>query len=87
MDKIEDLNGNYITYEYFTDKGTVYLKKIKYTWNSDAPADPTYEVKFIYNPDPDLLADYDQDSGASYNWTGDPSEGDGYGRTYDLGFR
>ncbi|MDR2834816.1 MAG: FG-GAP-like repeat-containing protein, partial [Bacteroidales bacterium] len=48
IDKIEDVNGNYMTYEYYEFFGEKLLKKISYTGNSAANI-PVYNfVEFYY---------------------------------------
>ena len=47
IDKVEDTNGNYITYTYTKDRGEIYLDKINYTGGSSQ--DPTKYVQFYYD--------------------------------------
>ena len=45
--KVTDLNGNYMTYEYLTDETSYRLDKIKYAGNGNI--EPEYTVQFNYD--------------------------------------
>ena len=45
LERVEDPNGNYMTYEYTKDKGQVYPSKIKYTGKSTDQG--IFEVEFL----------------------------------------
>ncbi|MCP4000288.1 MAG: hypothetical protein GY727_05185, partial [Gammaproteobacteria bacterium] len=47
IDKVEDTNGNYVTYKYTKDQGEIYLEKIDYTGGSGLS--PSNYVKFYYD--------------------------------------
>ncbi|MCP4270046.1 MAG: hypothetical protein GY777_31475, partial [Candidatus Brocadiaceae bacterium] len=47
IDRVEDTNGNYITYTYTKDQGEIYLDKIDYTGGNGLS--PTNYVKFYYD--------------------------------------
>lgn len=53
LDRVEDANGNYMTYDYFIDNGTVYLSAIQYTGNSAESVGPANSVTFVYEDRPD----------------------------------
>ncbi|MEW6115271.1 MAG: SpvB/TcaC N-terminal domain-containing protein [Nitrospirota bacterium] len=46
LDKVQDLNGNYMTVTYFKDQGEIYLEQINYTGNVKGLSPAAY-VKFI----------------------------------------
>jgi len=46
LDRVQDTNGNYMTFAYFKDQGQIYLKQIDYTGNTNAGAAGRYQVKF-----------------------------------------
>ena len=48
IDKVEDTNGNYLTYTYEKDQGEIYLKRIDYTGSSFGLS-PTNYVEFHYD--------------------------------------
>lgn len=45
LDKVQDINGNYMTVGYFKDQGEIHLDRIDYTGNVNGPG-PTNYVKF-----------------------------------------
>ena len=47
IDRVEDTNGNYITYTYTKDQGEIYLDRIDYTGGSNLS--PTNYIKFYYD--------------------------------------
>ncbi|MDD5449560.1 MAG: SpvB/TcaC N-terminal domain-containing protein [Candidatus Omnitrophica bacterium] len=55
LDKVEDTNGNYMTFTYAQDAGQAYLNRINYTGNSTAAAAPTHTVDFILEDRADKL--------------------------------
>lgn len=63
LKKVTDTNGNYITYNYYKDKGDwntgeVFLEKISYGGNSAAGTEHFYEIEFQYGERPDILYTY-----------------------------
>lgn len=46
--RTEDINGNYITYDYFSNNHTIYLDKISFSANKKLGDTPINEVEFIY---------------------------------------
>ena len=46
IERIEDVNGNYIEYEYLNDKGQIYPKEIRYGGNSVENIKSIYKIKF-----------------------------------------
>ncbi len=54
IDKVEDTNGNYITYTYTKDQGEIYLDKISYTGGTGLS--PTNYIKFYYESRTDAPA-------------------------------
>lgn len=48
LQKIQDRNGNYITFTYFKDNGQIYPDTIRYTGNGADQG--LYEIKFIRTP-------------------------------------
>lgn len=58
LDKVMDVNGNYLTVAYFQDQGQIYPQKIEYTGKEGADS-PTNTVDFIYKDDrTDALSNY-----------------------------
>jgi RHS repeat-associated protein len=55
--KVEDPNGNYMTYDYLTDhhSGEVVLSSIKYTGNGNIGLEPYNEIKFYYEKRSDKI--------------------------------
>ncbi len=56
IDKVEDTNGNYITYSYTKDKGEIYLDKISYTGGTGLS--PAKYIKFYYETRTDIPVMY-----------------------------
>ena len=52
VNKVTDLNGNYMTYEYITDETSYRLDKIKYAGNGNI--EPEYTVQFNYDDRDDV---------------------------------
>ena len=52
VNKVTDLNGNYMTYEYLTDETSYRLDKIKYAGNGNI--EPEYTVQFNYDDRDDV---------------------------------
>ena len=52
VNKVTDLNGNYMTYEYITDETSYRLDKIKYAGNGNI--EPKYIVQFNYDDRDDV---------------------------------
>lgn len=50
LKRLEDRDGNYMTYHYNTGGAHYYLESIKYTGNSNAGFGPMFIVKFNYEP-------------------------------------
>ena len=48
LNRVEDRNGNYMTYHYITSSTSYRLDKIKYTGNSEANMGPMFIVQFNY---------------------------------------
>ena len=44
LNRVEDLNGNYMTFSYFKDSGQIYPSKIRYTGYGNDPG--IYEIQF-----------------------------------------
>jgi RHS repeat-associated protein len=57
--RIEDPNANYLTVYYRKYGGRPLPDKIEYTGNSTAQSDPTYKVRFHYEPRFDQSTSYD----------------------------
>lgn len=56
LDKKEDLNGNYIVYEYYKDAGQIYPQKINYTGHGSSVG--IFEVEFLRQSRPDTYTSY-----------------------------
>jgi hypothetical protein len=68
IDKIEDPNGNYITYEYYDDReGEKLIKTIRYTGNQNAGIQPFNSIEFYYGERADKSHSYI--SGTKFNQT------------------
>ena len=48
LNRVEDRNGNYMTYHYIKGNNQYRITSIKYTYNESALANPAYEVLFGY---------------------------------------
>ncbi len=59
LDRVEDTNGNFMTFSYTKDQGEIYLDRIDYTGN--VGRNPTNYVKFHLEPErrPDVSVMYD----------------------------
>jgi RHS repeat-associated protein len=53
LNRVEDLNGNYITYEYVKDKNQIYPSTITYTGHG--ANEGIFEVEFVRESRPDVL--------------------------------
>lgn len=58
IDRVEDPNGNYITFSYNKDQGQIYLDQVSYTGNSNISLTPTNYVKFYREPSPVVTESY-----------------------------
>ncbi len=56
LDRIEDVNGNYITFSYSKDGGQIYLAEIEYAARLNTP--PTNSVEFITEKRDDQFDSY-----------------------------
>ncbi|MCX6784416.1 MAG: hypothetical protein NTV81_00575, partial [Candidatus Komeilibacteria bacterium] len=54
LERVEDRNGNFITYTYFHDRGQVYPETIRYTGHGDDPG--LFEVRFIRKGRPNITS-------------------------------
>jgi hypothetical protein len=57
LNKVTDVSGNYMTYEYFNNSGDVLIKEIAYTGNPAVTA-PYNFVRFYYNSKPEKNTQY-----------------------------
>jgi len=48
LSKVEDIHGNYMTFEYFRDNNQLYIQRIQYTGNSQQSLSPYAKVEFEY---------------------------------------
>ncbi len=58
LNRVEDLNGNYMAVSYVKDGNQIYPNEISYTGNASAPLAPFASVKFEYEPRPDESTNY-----------------------------
>lgn len=62
LDKVIDINGNTITYDYLqeSDEGGIYLSKVTYGKNDNYGANNNsyYELRFVYDAMPDIMHNY-----------------------------
>jgi RHS repeat-associated protein len=58
LNKVVDLQTNFIEIEYFVDQGQIYPSKIKYTGNQSQNLEPLCEVDFIFTDRPDYFLSY-----------------------------
>jgi len=58
LNKVEDTNGNYMTFSYESDQGQIYLKQIDYTGNTNASVTGSYKVIFERTDRPDVKVSY-----------------------------
>ncbi|MBR6878309.1 MAG: VCBS repeat-containing protein [Bacteroidales bacterium] len=49
LNRVEDRNGNYMTYHYNRGGASYQMTRIKYTYNDAVRTDPPYEVSFLYD--------------------------------------
>ncbi len=49
LDKITDVNGNYLTYDYYNANGEILVKSINYSGNVNASIAPYTSIRFYYN--------------------------------------
>lgn len=57
IDRIEDTNGNYVTFTYTKDQGQIYLSRIDYTGHTSG-LNPTNYVKFNLESRQDVMTSY-----------------------------
>lgn len=53
IDRVEDINGNYMTYQYVKDGNTLYPYRINYTGHVGTSAQPFHYVEFVKEARPD----------------------------------
>ncbi|MDA8239073.1 MAG: FG-GAP-like repeat-containing protein, partial [Nitrospiraceae bacterium] len=61
LDKVQDLNGNYMTVTYLKDNGDIYLYRIDYTGNTHGLSATNY-VQFYYEGRSDIVPMYTTNS-------------------------
>ncbi len=58
LDKVVDVNGNSMSFNFVTDGGQTYLNQIQYTGNENEGDLPSYTVDFILESRPDVSSSY-----------------------------
>jgi hypothetical protein len=58
LEKVRDLHGNTIHYNYTDDQGEMYLSQIQYNGNEDQSFTATHTVDFILETRPDAVVSY-----------------------------
>ncbi|MDD4980038.1 MAG: SpvB/TcaC N-terminal domain-containing protein [Candidatus Omnitrophica bacterium] len=58
LDKVMDLEGNYLTISYSKEENTLYPLNISYTANAQTQLAASYKVTFAYEPRPDTSLSY-----------------------------
>lgn len=66
VNRVSDLTGNYILYEYIQLDGEIHISKIKYTGNTNVPFDPYNVVEFHYDTRADIASTNVSDANSTF---------------------
>ena len=61
LDRVEDTNGNFMTFSYIKDQGQIYLKQIDYSDHVNGQVEPLNHIIFHLEPRQDVPAMYTTD--------------------------
>ena len=60
LERITDLNGNTISYDYTATSGVLHLNEISYTHSSASASDGSYSIEIDYESRPDQRLTYER---------------------------